>query len=62
MFGTRWLPWKFVLRRIAMDLDKWDAVDRVGRENTIGRTLDPGAPLTGGRERDPLDLDAEDAQ
>jgi len=47
----------FVLRRIVMDLDKWDAVDRVGRENTVGRTLDTGAPLTGGREHDPLDLD-----
>jgi dye decolorizing peroxidase len=47
----------FVLRRITMDLDMWDAVDRVGRENTVGRALDTGAPLTGGRERDPLDLE-----
>ena len=49
----------FVLRRIAMNLDTWDAVDRVGRENAVGRTLDTGAPLTGGRERDPLDLEAK---
>lgn len=49
----------FVLRRIAMDLDGWDKVDRVGRENAVGRTLDTGAPLTGGRERDPLDLEAQ---
>ncbi|WP_291380593.1 Dyp-type peroxidase [Demequina sp.] len=47
----------FVLRRITMDLDGWDAADRAGRENSVGRTLDTGAPLTGGRERDPLDLD-----
>ncbi|MCB2411314.1 Dyp-type peroxidase, partial [Demequina sp. TTPB684] len=51
----------FVLRRIAMDLDGWDQVDRVGRENAVGRTLDTGAPLTGGNERDPLDLDAKGA-
>ena len=51
----------FVLRRIGMDLDKWDAVDRVGRENTIGRRLDNGAPLTGTHEHDALDLDAVDA-
>jgi dye decolorizing peroxidase len=51
----------FVLRRIAMDLDAWDAVDRVGRENAVGRTLATGAPLTGGRERDPVDLDAKGA-
>ncbi|WP_291378925.1 Dyp-type peroxidase [Demequina sp.] len=49
----------FVLRRIAMDLDGWDEVDRVGRENAVGRRLDTGAPLTGGRERDPVDLDAK---
>jgi len=51
----------FVLRRIGMDLDTWDAVDRVGRENTIGRRLDNGAPLTGTHEHDVLDLDAVDA-
>lgn len=48
----------FVLRRIAMDLDAWDEVDRVARENTIGRRLDTGAPLTGGAEHDPVDLEA----
>ena len=49
-----------VLRRIRMDLDNWDKVDRVGRENTMGRTLDNGAPLTGTRERDLPDFDATD--
>ncbi len=48
----------FVLRRIAMDMDKWDEVDRVGRENAIGRTLADGAPLTGGDEHTPIDFDA----
>lgn len=50
----------FVLRRIAMQLDTWDAVDRVAREAAVGRTLDTGAPLTGVHESDPLDLDAVD--
>ncbi|GAB4085860.1 Dyp-type peroxidase [Myceligenerans cantabricum] len=48
-----------VVRRIAMDLDGWDAVDRTGRENAVGRRLDDGAPLTGGREHDEPDLEAE---
>ncbi len=52
----------FVLRRIRMDLDTWDEVDRVGRENAVGRTLDTGAPLTGTAEHDEPDLDAVDAR
>lgn len=36
-----------VLRRIAMDLDGWDRVDRPGREASVGRRLASGAPLTG---------------
>lgn len=61
--GAEAPPWLrggtgFVLRRITMDLDGWDKVDRVGRENAVGRTLDTGAPLTGGSESDPLDLEA----
>lgn len=47
-----------VLRRIRMELDAWDRVDRPGRELTIGRRLSDGAPLTGGGERTPVDLDA----
>ncbi len=50
-----------VLRRIRMDLDNWDKVDRVGRENTIGRRLSDGAPITGERESDIPDLDAVDS-
>jgi dye decolorizing peroxidase len=46
------------VRRIRMDLDRWDRVDRPDREQTIGRTLDTGAPLTGTEEFDEPDLEA----
>ena len=59
-----------VLRRIRMELDTWDMVDRPGREQTIGRRLSDGAPLTAppapplgdGGERTPADFDAKDAR
>jgi dye decolorizing peroxidase len=47
-----------VLRRIAMDLDLWDTVPRAEQEASIGRRLAHGAPLTGGGEKDDLDLTA----
>lgn len=47
-----------VLRRIAMDLEGWDAVDIAGRENAVGRRLSDGAPLTGGGEHDDIDPEA----
>lgn len=50
-----------VLRRIAMNLDTWDRLDRPGRESAIGRRLDDGRPLTGGRLKDNPDLTALDA-
>lgn len=50
-----------VLRRIRMELDTWDMVDRPGREQTIGRRLSDGAPLTGGTERTPIDFDRVNA-
>ncbi|WP_105035238.1 Dyp-type peroxidase [Cryobacterium aureum] len=49
----------FVLRRIAMDLDKWDQLDRAGREASVGRTLSNGAPLTGVQETDAPDFAAK---
>ena len=49
----------FVLRRIRMELDTWDMVDRPGREMTIGRRLADGAPLTGGDEHAPVDFEAK---
>jgi dye decolorizing peroxidase len=47
-----------VVRRIAIDLDTWDELDRTGREEAMGRRLDTGAPLTGTHEHDEPDLDA----
>lgn len=47
-----------VVRRIRMELDTWDQVDRPGREQAIGRRLSDGAPLTGGDERSPADFEA----
>ncbi|MEJ6490388.1 Dyp-type peroxidase [Leucobacter sp. USCH14] len=48
----------FVLRRTHMDLDKWDRLDRGGREQSVGRTLSNGAPLTGVDEHDEPDFEA----
>jgi len=50
-----------VLRRIAMNLETWDAFDRAGKELVTGRRLDTGAPLTGRVEHDVPDLRAVDA-
>ena len=47
-----------VIRRIHMDLDRWDRLDRGGREQSVGRFLSNGAPLTGRLEHDEPDLDA----
>jgi len=41
-----------VLRRIRMNLETWDELDRPAREFSVGRTLDNGAPLTGALEHD----------
>lgn len=49
-----------VVRRIRMQLDRWDRVDRAGREGVIGRRLDTGAPLTGTDEFDAPDFAATD--
>jgi len=50
-----------VVRRIAMNLDTWDAVGREGREFSVGRRLADGAPTTGGRPEDVPDLEAVDS-
>jgi len=47
-----------VLRRIRMELDEWDAMERPDKEAVIGRRLDNGAPLTGTVEEDKPDFDA----
>ncbi|GAA2522020.1 Dyp-type peroxidase [Rarobacter incanus] len=49
-----------VLRRIRMDLDAWDRIDRTGREGSVGRFLSNGAPLTGVNEHDEPDFEAVD--
>lgn len=50
-----------VVRRIGMDLDKWDRLDRGGREQSVGRSLSNGAPLTGADEFDEPDFEATTA-
>jgi len=60
---TGWLAGgsALVLRRIRMELDTWDMVDRPGREQTIGRRLDDGSPLSappGSGEHTPADFAA----
>nr|WP_206038082.1 Dyp-type peroxidase [Rhodococcus sp. HNM0569] len=49
-----------VLRRIRIELDTWDELDRPAREVVMGRRLDTGAPLTGAREFDEADFGAVD--
>ncbi len=49
-----------VVRRIRMDMDEWEMLDRTSREESMGRTLDTGAPLTGGGEFDEPDFTATD--
>lgn len=61
--GEGWLAGGtgMVVRRIRMDLDKWDRLDRPGREQSVGRTLSTGAPLTGTAEHDEPDFEAKTA-
>lgn len=49
-----------VIRRIRMNLDTWEKLDRTSRENAMGRKLDSGAPLTGSDEHDDPDFSARD--
>lgn len=49
-----------VLRRIRFDRDHWEQIGRTDRELVIGRRLTDGAPLTGGAEKDAVDLAAVD--
>lgn len=62
--GTKTLqPWiengtSMVIRRIAMNVDEWDELDRPMQEDVIGRKLGSGAPLTGEQEHDAPDFEA----
>lgn len=49
-----------LVRRIAMDLPTWGGLDVRTKEESIGRRLADGAPLTGGTERTPADFEAVD--
>ncbi|APT84882.1 peroxidase [Corynebacterium aquilae DSM 44791] len=49
-----------VVRRIAMNLDTWEILDRASRETAFGRKLDTGAPLTGQEEFQAPDYEATD--
>ncbi|BCB91855.1 Dyp-type peroxidase [Phytohabitans suffuscus] len=58
--GPSWLRGgtTLVVRRIRAEMETWDAVDTAGKEFAVGRRLDTGAPLSGGREHDPPDYAA----
>ena len=47
-----------VTRRIRMRIEAWDDDSLGDQERRVGRTKDTGAPLSGDREFDPVDLDA----
>ncbi|MDU0477839.1 Dyp-type peroxidase [Staphylococcus chromogenes] len=49
-----------VVRRISMNIDTWEVLDRPSRENVMGRKLDNGAPLTGTEEFDQADFEKKD--
>ncbi|QDZ42709.1 Dyp-type peroxidase [Corynebacterium sp. sy039] len=49
-----------IVRRIHMNLDLWEELDRGSREVSLGRRLDSGAPLTGKEEFDEADFSAKD--
>src|SRR5699024_2663938 len=49
-----------VARRINMNMDTWEMLDRPSREESMGRKLDTGAPLTGEDEFDEPDYSATD--
>ncbi|MFE3760544.1 Dyp-type peroxidase [Streptomyces sp. NPDC059104] len=47
-----------VVRRIRMLLDHWEGLPEHHREEAVGRRVADGAPLTGGTEHTPVDLEA----
>lgn len=58
--GEGWLAGGtgMVIRRTHMNLDKWDRLDRGGRDQSVGRFQSTGAPLTGTDEFDEPDFAA----
>lgn len=61
--GPDWLrdSSTLVIRRIRMEVEKWDLLGRTEKELAVGRRLDTGAPLTGQAEHDPPDFAATNA-
>ncbi|MGV9337166.1 iron uptake transporter deferrochelatase/peroxidase subunit [Streptomyces sp. NPDC003688] len=51
-----------VVRRIRMLLDDWEKLSLKAQEAVIGRRKSDGAPLSGGDETTPMDLEKTDAQ
>ena len=49
-----------VVRRIHMNLDKWDHLDRSGRDQSIGRYVSNGAPLTSSPNKEDAEFDDPD--
>jgi deferrochelatase/peroxidase EfeB len=50
-----------VARRIRVRLEQWSSLALATQQETIGRFRESGAPLTGSREHDPLELGATNA-
>ncbi|MFJ4800258.1 iron uptake transporter deferrochelatase/peroxidase subunit [Streptomyces murinus] len=51
-----------VVRRIRMLLDDWEKLPVAAQEQVIGRRKTDGAPLTGGHETSPMELEKTDAK
>ncbi|MBU7597719.1 deferrochelatase/peroxidase EfeB [Streptomyces sp. P38-E01] len=51
-----------VVRRIRMLLEKWDEQSTARQEAVIGRRKSDGAPLSGGQERTPMDLEKQNGE
>ncbi|WP_420686183.1 Dyp-type peroxidase, partial [Mesorhizobium ciceri] len=50
-----------VVRRIQIHIETWDRTALEEQEATFGRKRHSGAPLTGGKEFDEIDLKAKDS-
>lgn len=53
---------ELVIRRIRIDMPRWDDLETSGKELAFGRRISDGSPLTGTAETDTVDRAAQDAQ